>query len=272
MLVKGFFLPSRGRIVPESPGEVNRPSRREWSASNRPTRRSALERQALQVRAKGVREIRTRQREVDGGLEEAELLPRVVAPALELHGVDGAPAAQRAQAVGELDLAARVGKCFREDGEEVRGEYVAADDREVRGRVLRIWLLHEIDHLEDVAPETARHDDAVAADLFLGDAHDGEHGTAMTLEGVKELTHARHARHDDVVTEENAERLLPHQRPRAEDGVTEPEGLLLPDVGDGRELGDGLDLGQLLGLAAVLQVVLELEGRIEVILDGALVP
>src|SRR5215467_267315 len=140
---------------------------------NRPTRRSALERQALQVRAKGVREIRTREREVDGGLEETELLPRVVAPALELHGVDGAPAAQRTQAVGELDLATRVGECFREDGEEVRGEHVAADDGEIGGGILRIGLLHEIDHLEDVAPETARDDDAVAADLFLGDAHDG---------------------------------------------------------------------------------------------------
>src|SRR5215467_2532949 len=124
MLVKGSLPPSRGRIVPESPGEVNRRSRRQWGASNCPTRRSALESQALEVRAKGVREIRAREREVDGGLEEAELLPRVVTPALELHGIDGAPAAQRAQAVGELDLAARVGECFREDGEEVRGEHV----------------------------------------------------------------------------------------------------------------------------------------------------
>src|SRR5215510_847501 len=183
MLVKGSLPPSRGRIVPESPGEVNRRSRRQWGASNCPTRRSALERQALQVRAKGVREVRARQREVDGGLEETQLLTRVVASALEFHGVDGAPAAQRAQAVGELDLAARVGGCFREDGEEIGGEHVAADDCEIRGRVLRIWLLHEIDHLEDVAPESARHDDAVAADLLLGDAHDGKHGTAMTLEG-----------------------------------------------------------------------------------------
>src|SRR5215510_10164675 len=141
MLVKGSLPPSRGRIVPESPGEVNRRSRRQWGASNRPTRRSALERQALQVGAKGVCEIRARQREIDGGLEEAQLLPRVVAPALELHGVNRAPAAQCAQAVGELDLAARVGGCFREDGEEVRGEHVAANDGEIRGRVLRIRRL-----------------------------------------------------------------------------------------------------------------------------------
>ena len=77
--------------------------------------------------------------------------------------------------------------------------------------------------------------------------------------------------HDDVVAEEDAEGLVAHQRARAEDGVAEAERLLLADVGDGRQLGDGLDLGQLLGLAAVLEVVLELEGGVEVVLDGALV-
>ena len=79
------------------------------------------------------------------------------------------------------------------------------------------------------------------------------------------------AGHDDVVAEEDSERLVAHQGARAEDGVPEPEGLLLADVGDGGQLRDGLDLGELLGLAAVLQVVLELEGGVEVVLDGALV-
>jgi len=49
------------------------------------------------------------------------------------------------------------------------------------------------------------------------------------------------------------------------------ERLLLSHVGDGGHLRDGLDLGQLFDLAAILEVVLELEGRVEVILDGALV-
>ena len=63
----------------------------------------------------------------------------------------------------------------------------------------------------------------------------------------------------------------PDERPGAEDGVAEPERLLLAHVGDRGQLRDRLDLGQLLHLAAVLQVVLELEGRVEVVLDGALV-
>ena len=93
----------------------------------------------------------------------------------------------------------------------------------------------------------------------------------MALEDVEELPHARHAGHDDVVAQEDAEGLIPHERPGAEDGVTEAERLLLSHVGDGGHLRYGLDLGQLVDLAAILEVVLELEGRVEVVLDGALV-
>jgi hypothetical protein len=76
---------------------------------------------------------------------------------------------------------------------------------------------------------------------------------------------------DDVVAEEHPEGLVAHEGPRAEDGVAEAQRLLLAHVGHGGQLGDGLDLGQLLGLSTILQVVLELEGGVEVILDGALV-
>src|SRR5262249_59331681 len=98
---------------------------------------------------------------------------------------------------------------------------------------------------------TARHDDAIAADLLLGDAHYGEDGTVVAPEGVEELPHARHPGDDDVVAEEDAERLLPHQRARAENGVAEAPGLFLPHVGDRGELGGGLDLGPAPGLAPV---------------------
>ena len=78
------------------------------------------------------------------------------------------------------------------------------------------------------------------------------------------------ARADDVVAEEHGEGLVADQRAGAEDGVAEAERLLLANVGDGRHLGDGLDLRKLFRLAPVVQVVLQLERRVEVILDGAL--
>src|SRR5581483_3711718 len=50
------------------------------------------------------------------------------------------------------------------------------------------------------------------------------------------------------------------------------ERLLLPQVGDRRQVGDRLDLRQLLPLAALLEVELELHRRVEVVLDGPLAP
>ena len=75
---------------------------------------------------------------------------------------------------------------------------------------------------------------------------------------------------DDVVAQQDGERLVADQCARAEDGVAEPERLSLADIRHRGELRDGLDLGQLVRLATVVQVVLELEGRVEVILDRAL--
>src|SRR6266542_3464875 len=217
-----------------------------------PDKTFRLEIEALQVCTEGVGEIRPREGDLHGGLEEAELFSRVVSAPLELHGIDRPAPAKRAEAVGELDLPAGVGQGLGEDRKEIRGEDVAADDGEVGRRVLGIGLLDQVQHFEYVPPEAARPDDAVAADLFLGDAHDGEHGAVVTLEDVEELPHAWHARDDDVVAQEDAEGLVAHQGPRTENGVAEPERLLLPDIGHGGELGDGPDLRQLLRLASIL--------------------
>src|SRR2546428_442575 len=89
-------------------------------------------------------------------------------------------------------------------------------------------------------------------------------------EHVEELPHARFPRRDDVVAQEHGERLVAHERARTEDGVAQPERLLLAHVGHRGQLGDRLDLRELLHLAAVVQVVLQLEGGVEVVLDRTL--
>src|SRR5881396_818891 len=61
-----------------------------------------------------------------------------------------------------------------------------------------------------------------------------------------------------------------HERARTEDGVAQAERLLLAHVGHRGQLGDRLDLRELLHLAAVVQVVLQLEGGVEVVLDRTL--
>src|SRR6266536_2624461 len=217
-----------------------------------PHKTFCLEIETFQVSAEGIGEIRPPERDLHRGLEEAELFSGVVPASLELDGIDRPAAAKRAEAVGELDLPAGVGQRLGEDRKEIRGEEVASDDSEVGRRVLGIGLLDEVQHFENIPSEPARPDDAVAANLFLGDAHDGEHGAVVTLEDVEELPHAWHARDDDVVAQEDAEGLVAHEGPRTENGVAEPERLLLPDIGHGGELGDGPDLRQLLRLASIL--------------------
>src|SRR5262249_36698874 len=88
---------------------------------------------------------------------------------------------------------------------------------------------------------------------------------------VEQLAHARRRRAaDDVVAQEDREGLVADERARAENGVAQAERLALAHVRDRGQLGDGLDLGQLVRLAAIVQEVLELEVRVEVILDRAL--
>ena len=121
------------------------------------------------------------------------------------------------------------------------------------------------------ALDRPRRDDAVLMDLLARHALHGEDRRPVSTAHVEQLAHAgRRRAADDVVAQEDGEGLVTDQRARAEDGVTEPERLALAHVRDRGELGDGLDLGQLFRLAPVVQVVLELEGGVEVILDRPL--
>src|SRR6266436_4284432 len=121
-----------------------------------PHKKFCLEIESFQVSAKGIGEIRPRERDLHRGLEEAELFSRVVSAPLELDGVDRPAAAKRAEAVGELDLPAGVGHRLGEDRKEIRGEDVAADDSEVGRRILGVGLLDQVQHFEHIPPEAAR--------------------------------------------------------------------------------------------------------------------
>ena len=59
----------------------------------------------MQVLAKGAAQVLALERELDGGLQEAELVAGVVAHALELVAVERPALLQLPQAVRQLDLA-----------------------------------------------------------------------------------------------------------------------------------------------------------------------
>src|SRR5438093_5687137 len=101
------------------------------AASSQRNGRPRLEPEGLEVGTKGVGQVGPGERKLDGRLEEAELVARVEALALERDRVHRAAGAQRPQRVGELDLAPRVGCRLGEDAEDLRRQHVAPDDREV---------------------------------------------------------------------------------------------------------------------------------------------
>src|SRR5688572_3030215 len=195
-----------------------------------------LEAEALEVSAELVTEVRPGEGEIHRGLEKAQLVAGVVAPPLELQGVDRPLLPEGAQPVGELDLATRVRRGLREDRKEVGGEDVAADDGEIRRRIFGRGLLDQVQDLVDVAAERLRLDDAVAADLLARNAHDRDDGPVVPRVDLEELAHARGLGHDDVVAEEDSEGLAPDDGPRTEDGVAQAERLFLAHIGDGGQL------------------------------------
>src|SRR5690606_26784971 len=107
------------------------------------------------------------QREVHGGLDQADVRAAVEAPPLEVVGVDVAPGLdRRGDRVGQLDLAAGAAAGGLQGLEDAARQDVAPDHGQVAGRVLRLGLLdHGLDPAA-AALEAAGGDDAVAGGLL----------------------------------------------------------------------------------------------------------
>ena len=88
--------------------------------------------------------------------------------------------------------------------------------------------------------------------------------------GANELPDARHGADDDIVRQDHGERLVTDELLGHQHRVTETELLLLANVRDLREIGDVPDLAQHLDVAALLEEVLQLVRRVEVVLDRPL--
>src|SRR5256886_11398563 len=126
------------------------------AASSQRNGRRRLELEGFEVGAKGVGQVGPGERELDGRLEEAELVARVEALAVERDRVHRAAGAQSPERVGELDFAPRVRLRVGEDTKEVRRQHVASDDREVGRRLARPRLLDEVEDLVHGGGDLAR--------------------------------------------------------------------------------------------------------------------
>ncbi len=94
----------------------------------------------------------------------------------------------------------------------------------------------------------------------------------MLGEGPYHLLCHGHAGVHYVVAQEHGEGLVPHQVTGAVDGMPEPQGLFLAGVGEADGLAYVADHPEDVLLPLLAQDVLQLEGDVEVVLDGALAP
>src|SRR5438045_8910946 len=130
------------------------------------------------------------------------------------------------QRIGQLDLTARSAWRLLELVEDLRREDVAADDRQVRGRLPGLRLFDEPADLAqpavvDALVDGLAGDHAVTARLLLRNFHHGDDRTVYLLVGVDELTDAWTIADDDVVRQDHRERLVADEVLRDEHRVAQ---------------------------------------------------
>src|SRR4051812_17406383 len=102
------------------------------AARHRTARAAPSELETLQIIAERGTEVGSRERDLDRSAEPAHRRPGVVASPLELVAEDLLLLHERRDPVGQLDLAVGATLGLLELVEDLRGQDVATDDRQVR--------------------------------------------------------------------------------------------------------------------------------------------
>lgn len=192
---------------------------------------------------------------------------------MHLTAAVGAEGGERAQRVGELDLAATPGLGLLQHIEDGRVQDVAADHREVRRGVSDVRLLHQVGDVEDVLAEAVglHRRAAVEVDLRGVDLHQGHHRAAQLLLDLDHAGQQRVARVDQVVAQQDGERLAGHVLLGDQDRVAQALRVALADVVHVGQRDRLADPAELVLVALAGEQFLQLVGAVEVVLQGALV-
>jgi hypothetical protein len=244
------------------------PSRANTSAIDCPIPR-------LQVGTEFIAKIVAAQRELDGGLQEAQLVAGIIARAFE-HIPINRPVAQKVlESVGQLNFAAASG-LDRFDGlENFGGQHIAADNSKVGGSLGRLGLLHQVANPEQaILAGAVGHrlgvDRAIGGDRVAGHFHQRDDRGAVELIDIQQLAHGRDFGINHIVREHHRKGLAADQIARPQDRVAQAECFLLAHISDVDHVGDiAHDLEQIF-LALRFERLLQLETDVEMILDGGL--
>ena len=154
-------------------------------------------------------------------------------------------------------------------------EDVAAGHAHARRRLVGIGLLDHPAHLHEALADLLAGHDAVALDLlgrhFLH-RQDAGLGASVLFDHLGQHRGAAVRPAHQVVGQQHGERLVVHQRLRAEDGMAEPERPRLPHEGAEHVVRrERAHQGQQLLLAVGFEFALEFVGGVEMVFDGTLV-
>jgi hypothetical protein len=178
---------------------------------------------------------------------------------------------QGGQGVGELDLPAPARRGPPQHLEDLRGQHVAADDRQAARRLVDRRLLDQAGDGDDVGATGLDGDRAVLVDVLAADVEQRDDRAAVLGLHLEHLLQQVVAGVDDVVAQQDRERLVPDEGRRLQHRVPEPAGLALPHEVDLGHLGGGVHRGEPVGVPLLLQRRLELGLAVEEVLDRGLV-
>src|SRR3954452_1712453 len=216
----------------------------------------------------------------DDRLEVVQLVTGVVPAAAEDDAVHGLAALdQGGQRVGQLDLPAAAGGGAPQHLEDLRRQHVAADDREAAGRLLDRRLLDQPGDAHDLAAvagcgrrlsQRLDGDRARLVDVLPAHVEQGDHRAAVLGLHGEHVLQQQVAGVDEVVAEQDGERLVADERRGLQHRVAQAPGLALAHEVDLRDLGGGVHGGQPLLVALLLQRRLQLRDPVEEVLDRGL--
>ncbi len=112
----------------------------------------------------------------------------------------------------------------------------------------------------------------VAARILVGDLLERDDRVSPSFVDAHHLADAGLRRVDDIVSEHDREGLVADEVPGLEDRVPQPERGLLAHVGNPGEIGDRPHFFEEMGLAPLFEHPFQLEGGVEMVLDGVLAP
>jgi len=204
-------------------------------------------------------------------VKKAHLIPAIVTNALEAHAMERMRANHLGHGIGELDLAARTRIEVGEVAEYFGQQHITADDRKGGRCDFGIWFFDEPLYSHERTILAGDIENSITVRLLARHFLHGHDIAARFPVGVQELGEARRTAVNEVIRQDDGERLLAHEMTGAPDGVTETLRFLLANKTHIAWLGqNSVQPPELVGLSLCEQRVLELKGAVEIVLDRSL--